>query len=161
MSKKKKKFYKAPEKYDLDSEDQVIFLAGAIDMGEAEDWQTKVTADLMSDTDCYILNPRRDDWDDTWEQSKNNAQFYEQVTWELAGMERANVIAMYLGEKSKAPISLLELGLHAQDDKVIVFCHDKFYRKGNIDVVCQRYGIPVFEEMDAWLVAIKNKLKGQ
>jgi hypothetical protein len=156
---KKKRAYKAPEQYNLDFKDKVVFLAGAIDMGEAEDWQKIATTALVGDTDAFILNPRRDDWDSSWEQNKNNAQFYEQVTWELAGMDRANVIAMYLGEKSKAPISLLELGIHAKENKLVVFCHDKFYRKGNVDIVCQKYGIPVFEDMDTWLVAIRNKLK--
>jgi hypothetical protein len=140
-----------------------VFLAGSVDMGYAENWQQPLTDTLVSDTDCYILNPRRDDWDSSWEQNKNNAQFYEQVTWELDGLERANVVALYFSEKSKAPISLLELGLHANNDygdsKVIAYCHENFYRKGNVDVVCQRYGISMFEDVDAWVVGIKNKLR--
>lgn len=63
-----------------------VFLAGSIEMGAAENWQDKLT-ELLSDADGYILNPRRDDWDSSWEQAIGNAQFYNQVQWELKAME--------------------------------------------------------------------------
>lgn len=83
---------KAPDKFELDWTPSV-FLAGSIEMGKAVDWQTRVTK-ALEDLDCVVLNPRRDDWDSSWEQKKENAQFRQQVEWELAALEHAQVIAM-------------------------------------------------------------------
>ena len=55
-----------------------IFLAGSIDMGTAEDWQAVVTKEIQKiniSKDIEIYNPRRDDWDSSWVQSKDNKQF--------------------------------------------------------------------------------------
>src|SRR5687768_8359461 len=71
-----------------------VFLAGSIEMGAAEDWQTQFERSL-SDLDVLIFNPRRDEWDSSWQQSIDNPLFREQVEWELDGLERATVIAMY------------------------------------------------------------------
>ena len=54
-----------------------IFLAGNIEMGNAENWQEELTK--YFERDFNIFNPRRDDWDSSWKQSINNPQFYEQV----------------------------------------------------------------------------------
>lgn len=117
-----------------------IFLAGSIEMGNAEKWQDKVVS-LMRDTNWTILNPRRDDWDSSWSQSINNKRFVEQVEWELAGLEKANIILMYFDKNTESPITLLELGLHARSHKLIVVCPEGFWRKGNVDVVCNMYNI--------------------
>jgi len=117
-----------------------LFLAGSIEMGVAENWQDKVVR-LLKDTDWIILNPRRDDWDSSWVQSKNNNQFRQQVEWELDGQEMADKILLYFDPKTKSPITLLELGLFGKTKKMIVVCPDGFWRKGNVDIVCERYGI--------------------
>ena len=57
-----------------------IFLAGSIEMGKAIDWQTKIQ-DIMKDENVTIFNPRRDDWDSSWEQKMENEKFREQVEW--------------------------------------------------------------------------------
>lgn len=124
-----------------------VFLAGAIDMGEAEDWQAKLTA-LVEDMDCTVLNPRRDDWDKSWKQDKTFKPFRQQVEWELDGMEKSDLIVVGLPAGSKAPISLMELGIHAHGGKVIVWCPKGYWRKGNVDIVCAKYHIPVFEDFD-------------
>jgi Nucleoside 2-deoxyribosyltransferase like len=68
-----------------------IFLSGSIDNGAAEDWQTRLY-NACSELDVVFLNPRRPDWDSTWEPVKTNPQFREQVTWELDGLDRADLI---------------------------------------------------------------------
>jgi hypothetical protein len=127
-----------------------IFLAGSIDMGAAEDWQTKLIGTLengMTDG-IAILNPRRDDWDSSWKQSIHDPQFKEQVDWELTGMDSVDIIVMnFLGD-SKSPITLLELGLMADSGKLIVCCPYEFYRRGNVEVICDRYDIPLFDNID-------------
>lgn len=156
------KIVKAPEKFHVGCWPSV-FLAGSIEMGKAEDWQTRVTNGL-SDLPVTILNPRRDDWDSSWQQKKENAQFREQVEWELSALERANVIAMYFDPSTMSPISLLELGLHADisnpnsRSKLIVCCPEGFWRKGNVDIVCELYRIRQVETIEALIAALREEL---
>ena len=144
-----KQVYKAPEKWPNIYNKGLVFLAGAIDMGKAVDWQSEVTEKILADNDdVIILNPRRDDWDDSWEQTIENKQFREQVEWELKGLDEADLVILVLTKDSKAPISLLELGLHAKEGKMVVVCEDGFYRKGNIEVVCKKYEIPLHNTLE-------------
>jgi hypothetical protein len=91
-----------------------VFLAGSIEMGQAEQWQQRIVAALSEAGDLVILNPRRDDWDDSWEQRADDPQFSEQVSWELDMLDAADVVIMYLAPGTKSPVSLLELGLCAR-----------------------------------------------
>lgn len=134
-----------------------VFLAGSIDMGDAIDWQEEVTR-ALSGLDVAVFNPRRDDWDESWEQDISNPQFREQVEWELAHMDRCDVMCVYFDPKGKAPITLMELGLHARDDKVIVCCPEGYWRRGNVQVVCTRYGIPLVDDLPALISAVRERL---
>jgi hypothetical protein len=134
-----------------------IFLAGSIEMGKAEDWQTRTAAAFKDIDNVFILNPRRDDWDASWVQSIDNKQFNEQVTWELSALEDADLIMYYFVAGTQSPISLLELGLYANTDKMIfVCCPEGFWRKGNIEMVCDRYHIPMYENIDTMIGEIKR-----
>jgi hypothetical protein len=117
-----------------------VFLAGSIEMGVAENWQPRV-GKYLDDRNVTVFNPRRDDWDSSWKQEIGNEQFYGQVSWEMTALEISSCIFMYFDPATKSPISLLELGLHAADKKMIVGCPDGFYRKGNVQIVCERYNI--------------------
>ncbi len=138
---------KAPEK--IPESDKVkIFLAGSIEMGMASDWQ-KIVVDRLQEEPVVLLNPRRDDWDSTWEQRKDHPQFREQVEWELDALAASDYILLYLDPATKSPISLLEMGLYAQSGKLFVVCPEGFWRKGNVDIVCEKYGFPQFFSLDA------------
>lgn len=137
----------APIGYETLTGKMSVFLAGSIEMGVAEDWQTKVQKALV-DRDCLVYNPRRDDWDSSWKQDKNNPKFREQVEWELAALERSSIIAMYFDPASKSPISLLELGLFAPTGKMVVCCPEGFWRKGNVDIVCEKYKVVQVPTLD-------------
>ena len=132
-----------------------VFLAGSIEMGKAVDWQAQVK-EILKDSDWTILNPRRDDWDSSWVQSIENKQFAEQVRWELDAQDDADKIFMYFAPETKSPISLLELGLYADSGKMVVVCPEGFWRKGNVEMVCARYGIPLYEDIK---VAAEKELK--
>jgi hypothetical protein len=136
-----------------------VFLAGSIEMGSAENWQDKVISSNKLMVNFY--NPRRDNWDCSWEQDINNPHFYEQVTWELDMLDKADIILMYFDPNTKSPISLLELGLYAcgGSKSIIVCCPDGFWRKGNVDIVCQRYRIPMFTNLETALVELKNRIQ--
>jgi hypothetical protein len=136
---------KAPASYDRYR--RSIFLAGSIEMGKADNWQARVIKSLQGQ-EILVLNPRRDDWDSSWNQSIADPQFREQVEWELRAMEDATHILMYFDPSTKSPISLLELGLHAKSGKLIVCCPDGFWRKGNVEIVCKRYGVTMVDNFD-------------
>lgn len=140
---------KSPDAYDLYDEKAAIFLAGSIEMGKAVDWQAEVSKKLTGH-DILILNPRRDDWNSSWEQSIDHPQFREQVEWELKALERSNKILMYFAPETKSPITLLEFGLYAKaaPEKMTVCCPEGFWRKGNIDIVCNMYGVGQVETLE-------------
>ena len=139
--------------------DTTIFLAGSIEMGAAEDWQS-IIPDLFRDREeLTFFNPRRDDWDSSWEQKESNPEFNKQVNWELDHLDKADIIFMYFSPETKSPISLLELGLYANSGKMIVCCPDGFWRKGNVDIVCSRHGIPVFNTLEAAVGRLRTELK--
>ncbi len=135
-------------------------------MGVAENWQTRVAKDMV-DYDVVLLNPRRDDWDSSWVQSINDPQFNAQVTWELNGLDWANIVIFYFDPTTKSPITLMELGItavassHDGSPHVIVCCPEGFWRKGNVEIVCARFGIPMvttYEDMMELLVTHVKKL---
>lgn len=130
-----------------------VFLAGSIEMGAAVDWQAEVEGKLSA-VPGTILNPRRDDWDSSWEQSTSCPQFVEQVDWELDALDVCTLILMYFDPNTKSPITLLELGLYANSGKLVVCCPEGFYRKGNVDVTCHRYNVPLVLNLDQLVLSL-------
>lgn len=149
---------KPPTPLPLAERRPIVFLAGAIDQGAAQDWQAEV-AETLQHLDVVLLNPRRDAWDASWAQSINNPDFREQVEWELDGLERADHVLLVLPAGSMAPISLLELGLFARSGKLITCCAPGFWRRGNVEVVCARFGLPLFDGLDEALSALGEALR--
>ena len=134
----------------------MIFLAGSIEMGEAEMWQEKAAKGFINE-DVTILNPRRDDWDSTWKSQIKNKQFRDQVEWELSGLENSVIVLFYFDINTKSPISLLELGLFHK--KAIVCCPKGFWKKGNVDIVCKHYNIKQVNTLEQLIKAGKKELK--
>jgi hypothetical protein len=133
-----------------------VFLAGSIEMGKAEDWQKKLES-VLGEHGFDVFNPRRDDWDSSWSQEFENPQFFQQVTWELNALENSDLIIMYFSPETKSPISLLELGIFVHSDKIRVICPKGFWRKGNVDIVCQYYNIPLYENFTDLLLDLGIK----
>lgn len=133
-----------------------IFLCGSIEMGAAEQWQ-KVIVAALKDVKGTVLNPRREDWDSSWKQSIHDPQFYEQVTWELAAQEQADLILVNFDPQTKAPITLLELGLFAPDRQVVVHCPEGYWRKGNVDIVCERWGVRQVNDFNGLISAARQR----
>ncbi len=148
--------FTAPEPVSYDG--PKLFLAGSIDMDKAENWQNRFIA-AMADDDIAILNPRRTGWDATWEQDISNPAFKEQVDWEIDQQEAADVIAMYFDPVGKAPITLMELGLFASTGKLVVCCPSGYWRRGNVQIICDRYGIPLVDTFDELVEVTREKIK--
>jgi hypothetical protein len=144
--------FEAPEK--VVTNFPKLFLAGTIDNGESIDWQQQVIETLKNWEVC-ILNPRRSDWDSSWEQTKENLKFREQVEWELSGLEKADLILVNFIAGSQSPITLLELGLFSKEKNLHVVCPKGFWRRGNVEIICNRYDIPFYENIEDALSQIK------
>ena len=136
----------------------VVFLAGSIEMGVATDWQKEVIRQMKTQYG-YLLNPCRKRWDSSWTQSIHNEKFREQVEWELNGLQKCNILFFYFDPETKSPISLMELGyaIGMRQENIIVVCPDKFYRKGNIDIICSTYPRAiVYETLQEGIDALKE-----
>lgn len=144
------KIIKAPAKL---QEGFLVFLSGSV---AGDDWRGYLIKKL-GEQDIIILDPQRDDWDSSWTETADNPKFREQVEWELSGLEKSNVIALYFDEASKSPISLLEFGLFGQSGKLVVYCPAGFAHKGNVDIVCERYNIEQVGSMDELVKSIISR----
>jgi hypothetical protein len=134
-----------PPQHVIADKQVVVFLAGSIEMGAAKEWQQQVIELFHSmlpeekRADYLLLNPRRPDWDSSWKQEYDNPSFYQQVKWELEGLQKADHILVYFDPATKSPVSLLELG--AFHNKAIVICPQGFWRKGNVDIFCEEFNV--------------------
>lgn len=119
-----------------------IFLAGTIDNGNSANWQVEAAYRL---TEKYsVFNPRKDEWnaDASYEDVR------EQAEWEMDAMDAADFILMNFLPGSQSPITLAELGLYAETGKLLVICPEGYWRKANVDAICERYGIPQYDTIN-------------
>ncbi len=117
-----------------------VYLAGAIDMGRASNWQQEVINHLKDLKDMAILNPRRIEF--------SPGDEFEQIEWELHSMEEAQLILMWFPKDSEAPVSLLEFGLYVRSEKLIVGVQRGYFREHNVRLTAARYGKEVRESLD-------------
>ena len=145
----------------LNSKAIKVFLAGSTKLNLIENWR-KIFEDSLKSLDIVIFDPFRKDWDDSWKEDRNDSQFREQITWELEAQELADIVVMHFEPDALAPITLMEFGLNARPkaigySRLIVHCPKEFWKKGNVDIVCARYGIKHVETLDALVdVTIKQ-----
>jgi hypothetical protein len=128
-------------------------------MGKAKDWQSELTT-ALANMQVTVLNPRCDDWDPDWKQDILNKPFKDQVDWEMNYLDNADVIALYLQPGTLSPISLLELGLYVKEKKkqMVVCCPDGFRRRGNVQIVCERYGTSFVDTQEDLISKFKERL---
>ena len=134
-----------------------VFLAGSTAPTGDEPWRETLKA-ALSQYPVTIFDPYRSDWDKTWIEDINFPPFREQVNWELDMQEAADVIVVYFHPNTKAPISLLELGLCASQHKGLVVCPPGYWKRGNVQAVCQRHGIDMMDSDDDLAKALLRKL---
>lgn len=155
----------APNKFKVKMAHWTVFLAGSIEMGAAVKWQDEVVDQLsLLDFDLVVFNPRRDDWDSSWVQSIDNPQFAEQVNWEIEHLTKSDIVFFYFSGDTKSPITLMELGIVAgmqmqhRSSDVIVVCEPNFWRKGNVDILCDTINVPVYDNLKDGLSHLLNYL---
>ncbi len=129
-----------------------IFLAGTIDNGDSLNWQDKVIIELINlGISCEVFNPRREHWNS----NPSKEEMEKQIKWEQDHLDKADIIAMVLLNDSKSPISLLELGLYAKSNKLIVFCTPNFYRWNNVKLTCEKYNIELVQDLNPLIIVNK------
>ena len=139
---------KAPSYWYKNTGQITVFLSGSIEMGSAIPWQEALVQE-MDNPNILFLNPRREDWDETWKQNIENEQFYEQVSWELNGLQLCDIAVVVFDPNTKSPITLMELGLLVGMNKLIlVYCPEGFWRKGNVDIICKEFGYEASVSME-------------
>lgn len=133
-----------------------VFLAGSIEMGKAILWQKRM-ASLLQHLPISVYNPRRGEWNSASTAEQRKKDFHVQVDWELNALETASVICFFFDQATLSPVTMFELGLWSQSKKVVVCCNRKFWKWGNVEHVCVRYGIPLaesFEELTPLILAM-------
>ena len=153
-----------------------VFLGGSISknkgdevraLGDAEDWQKRLIAELPN-LPVTWFNPRNKSgvWNPDTKMVIDDPDFKAQVVWELAAQEQADILVYYFDAEAKAPIVLMELGCfgaRCYDDsdnpQVIVYCPEGFWRKGNVDIFCERYDIPCYSDRGAFVNALTTLIE--
>ena len=143
--------------------DVSVFIAGTISNGAASDWAKKVE-EYFEKKNISLYNPRRDSWIGSFEQRKSNEVFNIQVNWEIDNIKDVDAIFFYFESNSVSPITIGELYylcgmLECNEEKdIIVYCPDDFNKKGNIEIMCDKYNIPIFNDFHSSLDALRKLL---
>lgn len=134
-----------------------IFLAGSIEMGRAEDWQNALIGKIGRNF-SIAFNPRRANFDPNWPQTIESENFNVQVKWELEMIKRADVVAFYFQPDTVSPITLLELGIVAasKPKSAFVCCPEGYHRKGNVDIVCEEFGLRTYSTFNKLVEALSS-----
>lgn len=127
-----------------------IFLAGAIDMGAAVDWQ-KVAIESLSPFRAAICNPRR-------AVPFTPDMLDEQIAWELDAMAQVDTVLMWFPKDSKAPVAMLETGFLLPTGKLVLGAEDGFYRRRNLELTAQRFGVACHATLEDTLAAVCDRI---
>ncbi|EXJ66829.1 uncharacterized protein A1O5_10024 [Cladophialophora psammophila CBS 110553] len=135
-----------------------VFLAGTTSKVDTTDWRETLSTSLLG-TPITIYNPYRADWDSSWREDINFAPYREQVEWELEKQDQADIVVFYFHPATQAPISLLELGVCARaPGKAIVVCPEGYWKRGNVQIVCNKFGFEMVDTLDGLKDAIIKRL---
>ena len=135
----------------------MVFLSGSIEEGKAERWQEKVIERLESIQDTgLIFNPRRTNFN-------KNKDMEEQVLWELQHINISNYVLVYFDPNTKSSITLFELGMltNYSPKSMVVCCPNGFWKKENVDIVCKKYRLKLFTDLDEAVECLMNKIKNK
>lgn len=129
-----------------------IYLAGSVD---GENWRSFLDKEL-SNMNYIVFNPLIDKKED-YVESLTNPQFCQQKLWESTCMAKSDYIVFYFNPNTKASISLLELGLWVREKPMVVCCPEGYWKKGDVDYVCQSFDIPQVEGLETLLSYFEPK----
>ncbi len=130
----------------FDTSGYKVYLAGAIDMGDAVNWQKQVIKALANNTGLVLLNPRRAKF--------TKETIDQQINWELHAMESADAILMWFPKEAEAPISFLETGLYLQSGKLVLGAEKGFFRRRNLELTTEFYKVKLWGHLDELVAEI-------
>ena len=136
---------------------KTIFLAGTTDPKISGNWQEWLAQHLQY-LDVDILNPRLNNWFSKNEQNLNTQAFTSQLSWELEGLENADLVVMYFKAQSTSPITLIEFGLTANSGRLVVCCEKGFWQYGNVEFICHQCHVPMVESFPELLEIVEEKV---
>ena len=132
-----------------------IYLAGTQDFSNAEnDWQQKFINGLVPLTDplkgllmfkstnFIIFNPHVP-FESPAAPNLDNPQFIQVMQWRMSMMDQADMVFLNLLNKSKSPVPVLEFGLLANTNKLVVRCGEEYMLYSQIRLYCEKYNIPL------------------
>lgn len=104
-----------------------IFLAGGIT--NCPDWQKEMIERFKDVDDITLVNPRRSTFD-----INNPAESDYQIEWEFSHLHLCDAILFWFPYQTLCPITLYELGVHADAGKeIFVGCHPAYQRKFDVE----------------------------
>lgn len=88
-------------------------------------------------------------------------------------IQHADIRAVYFSSGTDAPITLLELGLiaglSAQNktgaskelgkDNTVICCDERYSKRGNVQAVCQTFGLELVETLPEFMAALVRRLE--
>lgn len=74
--------------------------------------------------------------------------------------ERADVVVVYFEPGTEGHVSLLELGLCARSEKALVACPEGYKKRGNVQAVCQRFGVRMVDSYEELRDELLRRLEG-
>lgn len=108
-----------------------------------------------------VYDPVQPRWDASWREDDYYAAddaaasaFRAQTDWELARLAAAATVVVWLDARAAAPVSLLELGLVAASGRAVVGCQPGFWKRGNVQAVCARLGVPLEERLEGLVARV-------
>ena len=135
-----------------------VFLAGTTSKVDTRDWR-ETLSDSLFDVPVTIYNPYRADWDSSWREDINFAPYREQVEWELDKQDLADIVVVYFHPATQAAVSLLEFGISARvPSKALVVCPEGYWKRGNVQIVCRKFGVEMLDSVDGLKDAIIRRL---
>lgn len=141
------------------SDGSIVFLAGSIEQGKAENWQA-VAESMLEGTSLVVYNPRREDWNPEW--VAGSKELIDQIKWERKGLKKAEYKLFYFDPTTTSPITLLELGEFGSIyPHVVVVCPNGYYRKTNVEIFCEDNEIELFNTLEEGIEHLKQLIEDE
>ncbi len=128
---------------------KLVFLAGSMCIDKEDNWRKNVIKNYANDFD--FIDPTNENHN-----LLNDSLMKKHINWELEGLELSDIIFMNLLPESKSPISMVELGLYARSNKLIICCPENFYQYRYINALAKKYNVTLFSELDKGIQYLKK-----
>ncbi|KAF2270342.1 hypothetical protein CC78DRAFT_451341, partial [Lojkania enalia] len=93
----------------------------------------------LSDLSITIFDQRSSDWHQTQRLGNSHTSSKKYLSWKLACLEEADVIALYLQPVLISSSDMLELRIYSSSGKLVVCCPEGLWRRGDVEIVCQDF----------------------